>query len=70
MSRNAHIIRPRKLTLHVPEDVMQRLDAFLMSDRQGRVPYGAYSAFFVERTNDYLVKAAGAATDLLTELKG
>ena len=56
MPRPKHIIRPRKYTINIPEDVAVRLDLFLFSAATNKVPEGAYSRFFVERITEYLDK--------------
>lgn len=56
MSRRALIVRPRKLTIHLPEDVAVRLDLFLYSAAQQRIPFGSYQRFFVERVNEFLAQ--------------
>lgn len=53
MPRHANIHRPTKLTLMLPEDVRQRLDRHLFDRSLGRVPLGAYQAFFIARINEY-----------------
>ena len=53
MARHPNIIRPVKLTINLPEDVRTKLDVLLFSAVEGRVPKGAYQAFFVERINEY-----------------
>lgn len=53
MPRPALITRPRKLTLHLPEDVALRLELYLTVPELGRVPQGAYQRFLVERINEY-----------------
>lgn len=54
MARAKNIIPSRKLTVMMPENVMERLDAFLWSERSGRVPVGAYQEFFTRRITEYL----------------
>jgi hypothetical protein len=56
MSRQQHIIRPRKLTIHLPEDIAMRLELYLTSVREGKVPQGAYQRFFVDRINEFFAK--------------
>lgn len=59
MSRPPNIVRSRKLTVMIPEDVMGRLEIFLTSDRTGKVPLGSYQQFFVERINEFFGKMEG-----------
>lgn len=47
------IIRPTKLTLMLPEDIRAKLDLHLYSTVEGRVPFGAYQRFFIERITEY-----------------
>lgn len=54
MPRHADINRPTKLTLMLPATVRARLDKHLYSPSMGKVPLGAYQAFFIERINEYL----------------
>jgi hypothetical protein len=53
MARHADIIRPVKLTTTLPEDVRTKLDLFLFSDLEGRIPKGAYQTFLVDRIRDF-----------------
>lgn len=51
----------RKLTLEgIPETLLARLDLILLNPTTGKVPRGAYSRFFAERTEEYLAKLAAA----------
>lgn len=43
MPRRPNVIRPSQLTLWLPEDIRARLDLYLWSQLEGRVPHGAYS---------------------------
>lgn len=54
MPRQPLITRPRKFTIHIPEDVAVRLELFLHSTALGRVPQGALGKFITERTVEYL----------------
>lgn len=56
MGRPASIVRPRKLTLHLPEDVATRLELHLFSPGEGRIPQGAWQRFLVERINEFFAK--------------
>lgn len=53
MAKPANVIRPRKLTIHLPEDQATRLDLYLWSESQQRVPHGAYQAFFIDRIKEF-----------------
>lgn len=50
------IIRPSKLTIHLPEDIRARLDLHLYSEVEGRIPFGAYQRFLSERINEYFAE--------------
>ncbi len=41
--------RPTRLELKLPETLRTRLDLYLFSDLEGRVPKGKYQEFFEER---------------------
>lgn len=69
MGRPANIIRPRKLTINLPEDKMQMLDRFLWSDRTNCVPVGSYSRFFTERIEEYMAKLAASGNAILAEVE-
>lgn len=56
MARQPNIIRPIKLTLHLPEDLKSRVDLFLWSDVHRRVPYGAYTQLITTLLQEYLEK--------------
>jgi hypothetical protein len=56
MPRPTLIIRPRKLTIALPEDVAARLELYLTSPAEQRVPHGAYQRFFVERIGEFFAK--------------
>lgn len=58
MPRATLITRPRKITLHIPEDVALRLELFLTSPALGRMPQGALGTFITERVTEYLDKIA------------
>lgn len=53
MPRQPDIIRPVKLTTTLPDDVRTRLDLFLYSEVEGRIPKGAYQQFFLDRIRDF-----------------
>ncbi len=53
MSRPRGILRPIPLTLKLPEDERTRLDLFLYSDLESKVPFGAYQRFFLARLNEF-----------------
>jgi len=53
VSRQPLITRPTTLHMHIPEGIRARLDLYLHSDLEGRVPKGAYQAFFSERITEF-----------------
>lgn len=53
MSRPPNIIPPTRLTLRLPEDVRARLDLYLWSELEGRVPFGRYQEFFLARIREF-----------------
>ena len=53
MPRRANIDPPVPLQLKLPESVRARLDLFLFSELEGRVPLGRYSEFFVDRMREF-----------------
>lgn len=50
MPRKRNIDRPTRLELKLPESVRTRLDLFLFSEVENKVPKGEYQKFFTERT--------------------
>lgn len=51
--KKPQIIRPSKLTMTLPEDIRAKLDLYLYSDSEQRIPHAAYQKFFVERINEF-----------------
>lgn len=41
------------LQTHLPESVRTRLDLFLFSEVEGRIPMGAYQEFLIQRINEF-----------------
>lgn len=66
------IIRPTKLTLSLPEDIRAKLDLYLYSKVEHRVPFGAYQKFFIERILEFLARQEihAQADNLPTEAPG
>ena len=56
MARPRKPISPRKLHVALPQDLANRLEIYLTSTAQGRVPLGAWSDFFAERTREFFAK--------------
>jgi hypothetical protein len=44
------------LNLSLPETMRAKLDMLLWSPAEGRVPRGAYQAFFIDRINEFFSK--------------
>lgn len=53
IGRPPNILRPTKLTTYIPEDLRVKLDLYLYSEVEGRIPHGAYSRFLVERVKEF-----------------
>ena len=53
MPRKPDVIRPSLLHMSIPEDVRAKLDLYLFSELEGRVPKGAYQKFFTERIQEF-----------------
>lgn len=53
MPRKPDVIRPTLLHMSIPEDVRAKLDLYLFSELEGRVPKGAYQRFFTERIQEF-----------------
>jgi hypothetical protein len=53
MPRRPNIIRPVRLITTFPEDIRTKLDLFLYSPIEGRVPKGAYQKFLIERIQEF-----------------
>ncbi|MDX2059904.1 MAG: hypothetical protein SFV24_18995 [Gemmatimonadales bacterium] len=58
MPRRPNIVPSRNLTMALPEDVFARLQLYLYSEAEQRVPQGAYQSFFVERINEFFERRA------------
>jgi len=46
-------IRPERLTTTIPENYRARLDLYLYSESEGRIPKGAYQRWIVERIREF-----------------
>lgn len=57
MARPQHIDRPVTLHITLPATTRAKLDLFLFSEVEGRVPHGAYAAFLRDRIEEYLGNA-------------
>lgn len=60
--RPPKVMRPVKLTTYLPEDLRAKLDLYLYSDVEGRVPHGAYSAFLAERVKEFFEQRPAVVT--------
>ena len=56
MSRRPNVIRPVKLTLHLPEDIYVKVATHLYSPSAQRIPDGAWQRFFIARINEFFAK--------------
>lgn len=59
------VIRPTRLHLALPEDIRARLDLYLFSTVEQRVPFGAYQTFFVERVQEFLSRKPPVTTEAI-----
>ena len=59
----------RPLTIALPGPVLDKLEAFLMSDRLGKVPKGAHQKFFVERIEEFFRRIEASGNELLKEME-
>ena len=53
MPRPRNITPTRKLEVAIPQDVALRLELFLTSGLDGKVPFAAYQTFFVARIKEF-----------------
>ncbi len=58
MSRRKNIIPVTQLCLKLPEDLRAKLDLYLFSDLEGRVPQGKYQEFFIARIKEFFEKVS------------
>jgi hypothetical protein len=64
VGRPASVLRPIKLTMVLPEDIRARLDLYLYSEVEQRIPHGAYQRFFVERIKEFFARLeSGGSND-------
>lgn len=57
MPRNPDIVRPVRLHTTLPEDLRAKLDLYLFSNVEGRVPNGAYRRFIEERIVEFFSRS-------------
>lgn len=66
--KTPRIIRPTRLNTTLPEDVRAKLDLYLYSETEQRIPMGAYQKFIIERIQDFFRSAEpGFSPDDLPE---
>lgn len=53
MPKRPNTDRPRTLNTTLPESLLGRLELFLFSEIEGRVPHGAYAGFLTERIREF-----------------
>lgn len=70
MPKPPNIQRPTKLHLALPEDVRAKLDLFLYSQVEGRIPHGAYQKFLVERIQEYFSRTDVSVLKLAAAIVG
>lgn len=56
MARPKPTIPQIKKTLHLPQDVVARLELELFSDLEGKIPHGAQSELITKLLRDYFEK--------------
>jgi hypothetical protein len=54
--KKPNIIPPTHLRTALPADVRAKLDLYLYSEAEGRVPHGAYSRFLAERITEFFAQ--------------
>lgn len=57
------IIRPVKLHTSIPEDLMVKLQAYLYSPLEQRIPKGAYQDFICDRIREFFDSRRGPSDD-------
>lgn len=57
LPRKPEVDRPTRLELKLPESLRSRLDLFLFSELEGKVPKGRYQEFFSERVRHFFDSA-------------
>lgn len=65
MARQKGAIPTKPLTVHLPVDVLSKLQLHLFSEVEGRVPHGAYSAFIGSLINFHLAAMEEAAAAIV-----
>jgi hypothetical protein len=54
MSRPPNVVPSAPLNVHLPAPLKERLDLFLYSEAEQRIPKGAYQEFFSARIREWL----------------
>lgn len=55
MAKRPNLIPSIQLEVHIPQDLYTQLTLHLFSELEGRVPFGAYRAFFSERIREFFL---------------
>lgn len=53
IGRPPNVMRPSRVEVRLPEDLRARLDLYLYSQLENRIPLGAYAKFFTERVKEF-----------------
>lgn len=53
MARPFNVIKTRRVHVYLPEDTLARLELFLYSPGEQRVPYGSVSRFLADRIEQF-----------------
>ncbi len=56
MPRPPAVIPAIPFQVRLPLDLKVELDAYLFSEAEGRIPYGAYTKFFENLTREFFLK--------------
>lgn len=59
MPRKQNLIRPVRIGVHLPEDVVAKVELELYSEVEKRVPYGAWSGLLTGLVKEWLAKREG-----------
>lgn len=57
MTRRRNIVPSIQLNVALPEDIHDRMTLHLYSELEGRVPFGSYQRFLVERIKEYFSRS-------------
>lgn len=70
MGRRPNLVPTRPLNTFIPQDLSVKLDLLLYSEAEGRVPHGAYAAFFSARLREFFDDKALDLAPFLGTLPG